>query len=189
LVDQRWPEEIRMPLPAPLEALWSELQSVRSEILKEIEGLSQAQADWRPGHSDWSVGELIHHLTLAEVATGKLTSKLLKEAGDSAAPFPADLPGFVPFPPFPPGPAEAPPAVRPERGHRVDELAGAFRTARERSRQTLERLASVDPRTFKWSHPRFGDLDLAQWWILQVQHDGIHLRQIRDVKTHAGFPK
>src|SRR2546426_69573 len=37
-----------MPLPPPVEALWNELQAVRAEILKEIEGLSQAQADWRP---------------------------------------------------------------------------------------------------------------------------------------------
>ena len=46
------------------------------EILKETEGLSQTQADWRPAEQEWSVGEILHHLTLAEVGTGKLTSKL-----------------------------------------------------------------------------------------------------------------
>ncbi len=178
-----------MPLPASVGALWSELQSVRAEILKEIEGLSQAQADWRPSDRDWSVGELIHHLTLAEVATGKLTSKLLKEAGDSAAPFPADLKGFAPLLPPSPGPAEAPPAVRPERGHRVDELVSTFIAARERSRQSIERLATVDPRTLTWPHPRFGDLDLAQWWLLQSRHDADHLQQLRAVKAATGFPR
>jgi len=176
-----------MPLPPSVEALWNELQSVRADILKEIEGLSQAQADWRPSDRDWSVGELIHHLTLAEVATGKLTSKLLKEAGGSAAPFPADLEGFAPLPLPPPGPAEAPPAVRPEQGHRV--LASTFIATRERSRQSIERLATVDPRMLKWPHPRFGDLDLAQWWLLQSRHDADHLQQLRAVKAAAGFPR
>ncbi len=177
-----------MPLPPPVDALWNELQSVRALILKEVEGLSQAQADWRPSDRDWSVGELIHHLTLAEVATGKLTSKLLKEAGDSMAPFPADLKGFAPLPPWPPGPAEAPPVVRPERGHRVDELLTTFKATRERSRQSIERLATVDPRWLTWPHGRLGELDLAQWWMLQARHDADHLRQLRDVKTSTDFP-
>ncbi|TMK25912.1 MAG: DinB family protein, partial [Actinobacteria bacterium] len=49
-----------MPLPKPVDALWAELQSVRAEVLKEAEGLSQGQADWRPSEKDWSVGEVVH---------------------------------------------------------------------------------------------------------------------------------
>lgn len=178
-----------MPLPTPVETLWNELEAVRAELLKEIEGLSQAQADWRPSERDWSVGEIVHHLTVAEVATGKLTSKLLKEAGASPAPFPADLRAFAPLPEAPPGPAEAPPGVRPEQGHRIDELTGTIKAARERSRQSIERLATVDPRSLKWAHPRFGDLDLGQWWVLQARHDADHLQQLRAVKSASGFPR
>ena len=177
-----------MPLPPPVEALWNELQSVRAEILKEVEGLSQAQADWRPSDQDWSVGEIIHHLTLAEVATGKLTSKLLKEAGATVAPFPPDVTGFAPLPPWPPGPGEAPPVVRPEHGHRLDDLTSTVKATRERSRQSIERLATADPRSLKWRHFRLGELDLAQWWMLQARHDAEHLQQLRAVKAAAGFP-
>ena len=178
-----------MTLPPAVDALWNELQSVRALILKEVEGLSQSQADWRWSERDWSVGELIHHLTLGEIATGKLTSKLLKEAGDSAAPFPAALQGFAPLPPWPPGPAEAPPVVRPEHGHRVDELLSTFKATRERSRQSIERLGTVDPRPFTWPHGRLGELDLAQWWMLQAHHDTDHLQQLRSVKAAPGFPR
>ena len=98
-----------MPLPRPVEALWVELESVRSEVLKEAEGLSQGQADWKPGEKDWSVGEILHHLTIAEIATGKLTTKLTREAETAGAPagFPADLAAFTPLPAVPLGPAEA----------------------------------------------------------------------------------
>jgi len=176
-----------MPLPPLLDALWSELESARSLVLKEVEGLSQAQADWQPRATDWSVGEIIHHLTLAEVGTGKLTSKLLKDAGAAARPFPADLGPPRPLP-VPAEPAEAPPGVRPEHGHAVDRLIADMKAARDRSRQTFERLAAVDPRPLTWRHPRLGELDLAQWWQLQAWHDGDHLEQLRSVKATPGFP-
>src|SRR3990172_4089902 len=107
-----------MALSPAVETLWNELQTVREKVLKETEGLSQAQADWRPSDTDWSVGEILHHLTLAEINTGKLPPKLIKEADAAGklAPYPSDLKGFVPLPPPPPGPMEAPPVGRPQKG-------------------------------------------------------------------------
>jgi len=176
-----------MPLPALIDALWSDLESVRSQLLKEVEGLSQAQADWRAGERDWSIGEIVHHVTLAEVGTGKVTSKLLKEAGDSLKPFPADLKSLAPLT-MPSSPAEAPQGVWPERGRPLAQLVADLKAARERSRQTIERLAAVDPRPLVFPHPRLGPLDLAQWWTLQVRHEGAHLEQLRGVKAAQGFP-
>jgi len=177
-----------MPLPGPVEALWSELESVRGEILNEVEGLSQGQADWKPGEKDWSVGEVVHHLILAEVATGKLTTKLTREAAGAAG-FPADLTAFKPFPAPPAGAADAPEVVWPAPGRPIAELRSTMRATRERSRQSIEKLATVDPRPLTFKHFRFGELDLAQWWQLQAHHDGIHLAQIRDIKRAPGFPR
>ena len=63
-----------MTLPVALAAIAQDLDATRAEVLRETETLSQAQADWRPSQNDWSVGEILHHLTLAEINTGKLTS-------------------------------------------------------------------------------------------------------------------
>ena len=177
-----------MALPAPVEALWNDLESVRAQLLKEAEGLSQVQADWRPRDSEWSVGEILHHLMLAEVGTSKLTSKLLKDARQPIPSFPADLKGFAPVPPPPPGPAKAPEVVYPERGHQIDRLIADLRTTRERSRQSVERLAAVDPRVLRWRHFTLGEMDLAQFWLLHVRHETDHLQQLRAVKAAEGFP-
>ena len=178
-----------MSLPPPLEVLWNELEARRAEVLGEVKGLSQTQADWRPSERDWSVGEIIQHLTLAEVATGKLTSKLLKEAGAAFAPFPRDLTAFAPLPAWPVETrAEAPPVVRPEYGHPIDRLLAEITAARERSRQSLERVAAVDPSPLVWRHFALGELNLAQWWMLQARHDADHLAQLRRVKAEPGFP-
>jgi hypothetical protein len=180
-----------MSLPKPVQALWDALQAARAEVLGEVEGLSQAQADWRPGEREWSVGEVIHHLTIAEIATGKLTTKLTREAEAAGrlAPFPADLTAFAPVPVAPAGAAEAPAVVWPEHGKPIDELIAGIRATRARSRQSIERLATVDPRTLSFKHFRLGDLDLAQWWTLQAEHDLIHLGQLRDIKRAPGFPR
>lgn len=175
-----------MSLPTALDALWRDLEVVRGRVLREVEGLSQAQADWRPSPDDWSVGEIVHHLTLAEVNTGKLTSKLLKEAA-ATGPFPQGL-AFTPLPEWPAGPREAPPVVRPETGRPIADLLGEIRAARERSRQSIERLAAVDPRPLRFRHHRLGELDLGQWWLLQARHDGDHLQQITRIKATPGFP-
>jgi hypothetical protein len=180
-----------MSLPKPVEALWTELQSVRAEVLRETDGLTQRQADWKPGERDWSVGEIVDHLTIAEIATGKLTTKLTREAeaARAPAPFPVDLAAFRSLPPAPPGPAEAPAVVWPRHGKAIGDLLSTMKATRERSRQSIEKLATQDPRSLTFKHFRLGDLDLAQWWMLQAQHDGVHLVQIREVKRAPGFPR
>jgi hypothetical protein len=178
-----------MTLPPALDAIARELEATRAEILREADGLSQGQADWRPSADDWSVGEILHHLTLAEIATGKLTSKLLKEGGSTAGSYPSDLAGFAALPPWPPGPREAPPVVRPEKGHPIGQLLHDMRAARERSRQSLERLAAIDPRALSWRHFALGEMDLGQWWMLQANHDRDHLQQLQRIKKAPGFPR
>ena len=178
-----------MALPPALDAIARDLEVVRAEVLREADGLSQGQADWRPTALDWSIGEILHHLAMAEINTGKLTSKLLKEGAAGAGPYPPDLAGFAPLPPWPAGPREAPPVVRPERGHPIDQLRHDLRAARERSRQTLERLATIDPRALSWRHFTLGELDLGQWWMLTGDHDRDHLQQLRRIKKSSGFPR
>ena len=176
-------------LPPPLEAIWQELEASRAALLRDAAGLTQAQSAWRPGPGDWCIGEILHHLTLAEVATGKLTSKLLKDHADRLQPFPADLAAFAPLPDWPPGPREAPPVVRPTDGHDLGELVATLRATRERSRQTLERLATVDPRPLTWRHFSLGELHLGQWWLLQARHDADHGQQLQALKAAPGFPR
>jgi hypothetical protein len=179
-----------MALPKPVDELWNRLQAVRAEVLAQAEPLSQRQADWKPSEKDWSVGEIVHHLTMAEIATGKLTTKLTREAeaAGTLAPFPPDLTAFAPLPAMPGG-GEAPPVVWPQHGKPIGELIADMKATRERSRQSIEKLGQIDPRPLMFKHFRLGDLDLGQWWTLQAQHDALHLAQIREVMRAGGFPR
>jgi hypothetical protein len=178
-----------MTLPHPVERLWDELERARTDVLREAHGLSQRQADWKPSEGEWSVGEIVDHLTLAEINTGKLTTKLLKEIPAGAAAFPEELTEFAAVPAGPPGPAEAPPVVWPAHGRSIGELIATMKATRERSRQSIEKLAQCDPRRFSFKHFRLGEMDLGQWWRLQASHDRMHLQQLREVKAAPGFPR
>ena len=175
-------------LPPALEAIWREMEDHRAALWRDVAGLTQAQASWRPTAGDWCIVEILHHLTLAEVATGKLTSKLLKDHAEKLRPFPADLTAFRPLPDWPPGPREAPPVVRPTDGQELGELVSTLRATRERSRQTLERLGAFDPRPLSWPHFTLGELDLGQWWLLQARHEGDHGQQLHTIRAHRAFP-
>jgi len=179
-----------MSWPKPVETLWRDLESVRAELLREVEGLSQRQAEWRPSPRDWSVGEVIDHLTIAEIATGKLTTKLTREAAAGGAPavFPHDVTEFAPLPISVSEAANAPESVWPTHGKPLAELLATLKAVRERSRQSFDRLAACDPRMLRFKHFGFGELDLAQWWRLAAEHDRVHLGQLRDLKRTAGFP-
>ena len=186
------PHVVEQPWPIAIERLWTELQRVRADVLREVEGLSQRQADWKPADTEWSVGELVDHLTIAETATSKLTTKLLKEvqAGSAAAVFPHDL-AELSAAPLREGDegGEAPPVVRPSHGKPIGELVAAMRATRARSHESVGRLVGCDPRQLTFRHFRFGDMDLGQWWRLTAAHDAMHLRQIRAVKSAPGFPR
>lgn len=179
-----------MALPAALELLWNDLESVRGQLLKEADGLSQVQADWRAAPGDWSVGEIVQHLTMAEIQTGKLTSKLVKEAPADARGFPADFDAITPLPPRPPGgPFRAPETITPSHGQPIGQLLADIKAARARTRESLGRLGTVDARRLTWRHPAFGELDITQWWLLAAFHDDDHLQQLRGVKAAPGFPR
>ena len=180
-----------MALPRAIDAIWSDMESVRANVLREVDGLSQAQVDWRPAESEWSIGEVLSHLTGAETQTGKLTTKLTREAdaAGALAPYPADLTAFVPVPAASMDGMAAPPAVQPEPSAPVARLLADMQAVRARSRQSMEKIAGLDPRPLRFKHFALGELNLAQWWMLQARHDTAHLEQIRAVKAAPGFPR
>ncbi len=179
-----------MTLPPAIEIIWNEMEAARAQVLREAEGLSQGQADWRPGEDEWSIGEVLSHLAIAETQTGKLTTKLTREAeaAGTVAPYPADLAGLEPLPSLPMEGMQAPPAVRPEARVPLPRLIADLQAVRARSRQSIEKIGSLDPRRLTFKHFSFGELNIAQWWMLQARHEGAHLEQIRQAKAARGFP-
>ena len=82
------------------------MQEERAAFLRRIEGLSQAELDFKPAPDSWSVGEVAHHVGLTETVFHRYMADLLRsgsrEQGASRT---------IPFDELPMGPQMIPPSI------------------------------------------------------------------------------
>ena len=82
------------------------MQEERAAFLRRLEGLSQAELDFKPAPDSWSVGEVAHHVGLTETIFHRYLTELFRsgsrEQGASRT---------IPFDELPMGPAMIPPSL------------------------------------------------------------------------------
>jgi hypothetical protein len=164
-------------LPEPLAEIAAELERQRTRLIEALGGLDAAQTTRSPDPGEWNVAQMVDHLLLAEGFTNDITGMLVDRAADAgeATGFPAELRAFTPPPE--PRSLEAPPPIRPRRELGATELMAALTAMSKRTHASFAKLATVDPRRLKMEHPLFGELDLAQWWMVNTIHYGMHIEQ------------
>lgn len=66
-----------------LQGVLGKLDEIRAETLRRLDGLSQAELDWRPAHGEgeevWSLGEIFMHLAIDEFYLRELIARPLLE--------------------------------------------------------------------------------------------------------------
>jgi hypothetical protein len=156
-------------------------------------GLSQSQADWRPDPDQWSLGEVLHHLVLAEGIAGKMVSVAIKRAAEAGPlpPYPADVESFAWQPPSPDDRwlVRVPEPAAPTYGQPIGALREAMAKQSALTEKVLQRVATVDPRVITAVHPLIGNMNAAQWAMFCEYHMRVHLRQMKDVKAAPAFPQ
>lgn len=177
--------------PAERERLVADLEETRRAFLASVQGLSEAQVQFRPAPGRWTVAEVAEHIALSEQRLfGNVTEKILR------SPPPPEL--------STPGPRndesvrqavtdrtnrrQAPEVLRPTG--RFPNLAAtltAFQTSRD---QTLAfaRTTKDDLRAHGSPHPALKLLDGYQWLLLLSAHCARHTAQIEEVKSDPAFP-
>ena len=166
-------------LPKPLANVWADLSAQRSILIEALAGLRAGDTLRSPGPNEWNAAQVVDHLLLAEGFTNQLTMGMVSQAHASGAAtgFPDELKAFEPLPE--PLGMEAPPPIRPQKELPATELIEALESMGDRTRASLEALASVDPRKYRVPHPLFGELDLGQWWVVHPVHYVMHIAQAR----------
>jgi len=167
-----------------------DLERTEAKFLKSIEGLSDAQWNFKPAPDRWSVAECAEHIAAAEpfirtmiagVVNKEATPEMLKEgmkkddalaAGmlDRTKKFKAPEP-LIPTNRFG-SPAAATEAFKKERAVTIALAAGA-----------------PDLRTHGDKHFLLGPLDSYGWFLFLSGHSERHTLQIEEVKANPDFPK
>jgi len=170
----------------------SELHAARKMFLDSIEGLTQAQWNFKPSPDPWSIREIAEHITLSEDSLfDLLTKKILQlpaqpEKRGQTKPNDEQI---IAQALDRSKKAKAPEFLQPaNRWHDRQSLTEHFKRSRDRN-ITYARTTQDDLRAHFMARPAGGDLDGYQFLLLIAAHCERHVAQINEVKASANYPK
>lgn len=168
------------------------LEDSRAKLRAAVDGLSLAQWSYQPAEDRWSVGLVAEHIMRTEVG---LFGQAQRALGTPENPeWETKTKGKAEFiaraMPSRTTKVQAPLEVRPEGKLSREEVLAQFEKLRARSidfARTTDR--PLKAHTSEHPFPVFGTLNAYQWILYIPWHTERHLKQIEEVKAHAGFPK
>ncbi len=163
------------------------LTAAREGIREAVEGLSEAQWNFRSASERWSIAENLEHVVLVQDRVRAVLVRTEKKPGPpdrDVQRIDAMVIALVPerssrFP--------APEAVVPTGRWTPAEALDLFTRGADQIAALVE--SAPDLRQNVVNHPAFGPLDEYQWVLAAAGHTVRHTHQIREVKADPGFPK
>jgi uncharacterized damage-inducible protein DinB len=160
----------------PLSELFAACEESRRHLLAALEGVSEAQARFRPGDREarpedeeaWSMAEVLRHLIQAEEGIAERVWRVAK--GEAAT---SSVPGAL-------GDHETTP---------LPGLLEALRSSRERLRAAVTEVDGSERLDATVAHPFFGELNCRGWLALWGRHEMGHVRQVGQIKATPGYPE
>jgi hypothetical protein len=178
------------PAVGEQQKLVQHLQRTSEKFLKSVDGLSEAQWNFKAAPDKWSIAQCAEHITAAETLIRGAVEKGLAtplEAGQSAAELVKDDAILTMIVDRSKKFSAPEPLVPTQRFGTPAATLEAFRTERA---ATLELAAGdADFRAHAVKHPGFGVLDTYGWMLFLSAHTERHTLQIEEVKAHPDYPK
>jgi hypothetical protein len=183
-----------MPLSNKLQELVDRISRQRETLLQSVSGLSDAQLNHKAEETAWSVSNVLNHVSLADEATVRLTSNMLKRAlASNLPPDPSPEASQIHaideiLPRLNAAKFQAPDFVAPHSHVSVDESLAKLESSRQRMLANVEQLAGYDLNALTHPHPAAGELNAYQWILMAGFHESRHAEQINRMKSQPGFP-
>ena len=165
-------------------------EQAQERFIAAVEHLTEAQANFRPDENQWTIAEIVEHISIVNDGFLRLTHKLLKEGESAAKPPKADLNlGHTSLDengqqrePF-----QAPERVRPQGGVGIEDSLAKLRASLAGIVEIQSRLEAVDLSEQMFPHPALGPMNAYQWMVLLGEHEDRHRGQIERLKATVGF--
>jgi uncharacterized damage-inducible protein DinB len=166
-------------------------EQAQERFVAVVSNLTEAQANFRPDENQWTIAEIVEHVSIVNDGLLRLTHKLLKEADSAPRPPKADLNlGHTTLDENgqQQGQFQAPDRVRPQGGARIEDSLAKMRASLAGLAEIQSRLEAVDLSEQMVPHPFLGPINAYQWMVLLGEHLDRHRGQIERVKAASGFP-
>jgi uncharacterized damage-inducible protein DinB len=169
------------------------INAEREKFLVTVDGLSDAQLNFKPAEDQWSIKEIFHHIWMVEGLTARLMANLLKQAVENKLPEDADTEGSVLHSMDAHAEKLSSKFQAPERVVPIDALPLAesidkMGETRAKLLQPLDELCRYDVTSMLFPHPALGPINAYQWLLVMGGHESRHRRQISRIKEDAGYP-
>jgi len=166
-------------------------EQAQARFISAVSNLTEAQANFRPDENQWTIAEIVEHVSIVNDGFLRLTHKLLKEAESASRPPKADLNlGHTSLDENgrQRGPFQAPERVHPKGGVSVEDSLAKMRVTLTGFAEIRSRLEAVDLSEQMFPHPALGPFNTYQWMVLLGEHENRHRGQIERLKAVDGFP-
>jgi hypothetical protein len=169
--------------------LISHLKATRSNLLHSVDGLSEAQWNYRPAKDKWSIRECLYHIVLVEKSFTTLAAGTLKQPpAPNASSRIKDEELVVAMAnrntAFK-APGQFNPAVAPWKT--AAEAVAVFKENRAGAIKFV-RTTTDNVRAFTAQAP-FGEADVYQVYLGMSAYTDRHTQQIREIKDSPKFPR
>jgi hypothetical protein len=168
------------------------MEDSQKEFLGLVEGLSEAQWNYKPAPDRWSVGEVAEHIVLAD---GLLYASFQKALDSPPNPdWEAKTRGKTEFLEKVmvdrTHKAQAPEPIQPHGKLSHEEVIRRYKEIRAREIKFIQETdIPLKEHTADHPFPVFGTLNAYQWFIYIPLHNLRHDQQIAEVKASPGFPR
>jgi hypothetical protein len=161
----------------------------RTAVLQAVDGVTEAQARWKPMPERWTILEYIEHLAVADDALVGLVKRSLASPEHIETPEERSArEQKIRATPIPRGVNRAPDTLKPvERFNSLADAVAAFLAARERTVE-YARTTTDDLRRHFTPHPVLGALDAYQWLCGNARHAESHAGHVMEIRGMADFP-
>lgn len=164
--------------------LVAHLEMTENWLVTELEGLSDAQLNFRMSPESWTIADVVEHLSIAEPQYWKQEEDSLKSPASGYKSESTDAAilwyGIDRTNRAKTGEARVPGGRAPAR-----QSLASFR----KLRATMMQLARTSQEDFRGRKLLEGNMDTYQWFLMISTHAQRHILQIKEIKAHPRYPR
>jgi hypothetical protein len=184
-------------LPPDLAALLADFEKSDVEASRIAGTLSDAQINWRPSETSWSIAQCLDHLGRGNTVYAAALQQAVQKARAASPPRKGPVrPGwlsrlFIWSLDAPPRiKMSAPKKIVPAASHKRDEVLEMFLRSQEDMRKVLREGADLDLNRIRFRNPFIVSLrfTVGAGLLIIAAHNRRHLWQAEQVRQAPGFP-
>lgn len=184
-------------LPQCLLSILEDIDKSDHEARRIIDSVSDAQANWRPSETSWSIAQCIDHLARTNQIYTATLLEAIRSSGAKKQPFNGPIrtglltgPFLRSLEPPPKGKSKSPRNILPASATPRDEVLQAFLRSHDGLRIVIREGAGVDLNRTYFRNPflKFLRFPVGAGLLIVNAHDRRHLWQAEQALGSTGFP-